>query len=249
MIAAVLIALAATFPVTIRVDAGRPRGGLAPIWRFFGGDEPNYAHMKDGRRLLSALGELKPKAVYFRTHNLLTTGDGTPALKWGSTNAYTEDAQGQPVTIWYWEELTLDRPGAKKLAGDLESSTNETLEAEEQERLAREKQQNEIREKRLGEIYDICGDNAECVKKKCAVGYKGANDPDWAALCTERVKEHTSDVIIEQCAGDPGCIKSYCVNKYNNTYPAVSDCVSGINLRKVKNESVKSEETEEVEPQ
>jgi len=165
-------------------------------------------------------------------------------------NSYVEmDAQGQPVTIWYWEELTLDRPGAKKLAGDLESSTNETLEAEEQERLAREKQQNEIREKRLGEIYDICGDNAECVKKKCAVGYKGANDPDWAALCTERVKEHTSDVIIEQCAGDPGCIKSYCINKYNNTYPAVSDCVSGINLRKVKNESVKSEETEEVEPQ
>jgi xylan 1,4-beta-xylosidase len=100
MIAAVLIALAATFPVTIRVDAGRPRGGLAPIWRFFGGDEPNYAPMKDGRKLLSALGELKPKAVYFRTHNLLTTGDGTPALKWGSTNAYTEDALGRPVYDW-----------------------------------------------------------------------------------------------------------------------------------------------------
>ncbi len=100
MIAAVLIAFAATFPVTIRVDAGRPRGELNTIWRFFGGDEPNYAHMKDGRKLLSALGELKPKAVYFRTHNLLTTGDGTPALKWGSTNAYTEDAQGQPVYDW-----------------------------------------------------------------------------------------------------------------------------------------------------
>lgn len=165
-------------------------------------------------------------------------------------NSYVEmDAQGQPVTIWYWEELTLDRPGAKKLAGDLESSTNEALEAEEQERLAREKQQKEIREKRLGEIYDICGDNAECVKKKCAVGYKGANDPDWAALCTERVKEHTSDVIIEQCAGDPGCIKSYCANKYNNTYPAVSDCVSGINLRKVKNESMKAPEGTEEQAQ
>ena len=88
------------FPVTIRVDLERPRGALAPIWRFFGGDEPNYATMKDGRRLLSALGELRPRSVYFRTHNLLNTGDGTPALKWGSTNAYTEDAHGRPRYDW-----------------------------------------------------------------------------------------------------------------------------------------------------
>ena len=38
--------------------------------------------------------------VYIRAHNLLTTGDGTPALKWGSTNAYTEDAAGKPVYDW-----------------------------------------------------------------------------------------------------------------------------------------------------
>jgi len=35
-----------------------------------------------------------PQTVFVRTHNLLTSGDGTPALKWGSTGAYTEDAQG-----------------------------------------------------------------------------------------------------------------------------------------------------------
>ena len=35
-----------------------------------------------------------------RVHNLLTTGDGTPALKWGSTNVYTEDASGRPVYDW-----------------------------------------------------------------------------------------------------------------------------------------------------
>jgi xylan 1,4-beta-xylosidase len=39
-------------------------------------------------------------AVYFRTHNLLTSGDGTPALKWGSTNAYREDEKGNPVYDW-----------------------------------------------------------------------------------------------------------------------------------------------------
>jgi len=88
------------FPVSIRVDASRPLGELKPIWRFFGADEPNYATMKDGRTLIGELGALRPKQVYFRTHNLLNTGDGTPALKWGSTNAYTEDAKGRPVYDW-----------------------------------------------------------------------------------------------------------------------------------------------------
>ena len=88
------------FPVTIQVDATKSKGELRPIWRFFGADEPNYATMKDGRKLLKELGELKPGAVYFRAHNLLNTGDGTPALKWGSTNAYTEDAQGNPIYNW-----------------------------------------------------------------------------------------------------------------------------------------------------
>ena len=92
--------VAAPFPVSIRVDASQPRGPLKPIWRFFGADEPNYATMKDGRRLLAALGELRPKQVYFRTHNLLNTGDGTPALKWGSTNVYTEDARGRAIYDW-----------------------------------------------------------------------------------------------------------------------------------------------------
>jgi xylan 1,4-beta-xylosidase len=91
---------ASSFPVTIRVDADKPLGDLKPIWRFFGADEPNYAYMKDGKKLLGELGELKPDAVYFRAHNLLSTGDGTPALKWGSTNAYTEDENGNPVYDW-----------------------------------------------------------------------------------------------------------------------------------------------------
>jgi xylan 1,4-beta-xylosidase len=88
------------FSVTIRVEADRSQGELRPIWRFFGADEPNYAYMKDGRSLLTELGALRPGDVFFRAHNLLTTGDGTPALKWGSTNVYTEDAQGQPVYDW-----------------------------------------------------------------------------------------------------------------------------------------------------
>ena len=98
----------ASIPVTIEVDAGVRRGPLKPIWRFFGADEPNYATMKDGRKLLAHLGELKPGAVYFRAHNLLNTGDGTPAFKWGSTNAYTESADGKPVYDWTVVDRIID---------------------------------------------------------------------------------------------------------------------------------------------
>ena len=73
---------------------------MKPVWSFFGYDEPNYTHMKDGRKLLSELAALSPVPVYVRTHNLLTSGDGTAALKWGSTNAYTEDASGRPRYDW-----------------------------------------------------------------------------------------------------------------------------------------------------
>ncbi len=89
-----------TFPVHIRVDASKSLGELRPIYRFFGADEPNYATMKDGRKLIGELGQLGSAPVYFRAHNLLNTGDGTPALKWGSTNAYTEDAAGRPIYDW-----------------------------------------------------------------------------------------------------------------------------------------------------
>src|SRR5271170_5976902 len=86
--------------VTINVDAATPVEAFKPIWRFFGYDEPNYTYSKNGSKLISELSALSPVPVFIRTHNLLTTGDGTPALKWGSTNAYTEDASGHAVYDW-----------------------------------------------------------------------------------------------------------------------------------------------------
>ncbi len=86
--------------VTIRVNAAETSGALKPVWNYFGYDEPNYTYMKNGRKLVAELGALSPVPVYIRTHNLLTTGDGTPALKWGSTNAYTEDSSGKPIYDW-----------------------------------------------------------------------------------------------------------------------------------------------------
>lgn len=88
------------FPVAIRIDASKTRGEMRPAWRFFGHDEPNYTTMKDGKKLLGQLASLSPEPVYIRTHNLLTSGDGTPALKWGSTGVYSEDAEGKPRYDW-----------------------------------------------------------------------------------------------------------------------------------------------------
>src|SRR5581483_6777267 len=86
----------AAFAVTVKVDVNKVAGPLPPIWRFFGADEPNYSTRPDGERLLMELGSLRSGAVYFRAHNLMTTGDGVPDFKWGSTNIYTEQ-DGRPV--------------------------------------------------------------------------------------------------------------------------------------------------------
>ncbi len=86
--------------VRIDVHADRPEGPLLPVWNFFGYDEPNYTYAPNGVKLLGELAALSPVPVYVRTHNLLTTGDGSSSLKWGSTNVYTEDATGHPVYNW-----------------------------------------------------------------------------------------------------------------------------------------------------
>src|SRR6185437_5550987 len=86
--------------VDIQVYADQTQGELSPVWNYFGYDEPNYTYAVNGRKLLGELGALGAKPSYVRVHNLLTTGDGAASLKWGSTNAYTEDAAGKPVYSW-----------------------------------------------------------------------------------------------------------------------------------------------------
>lgn len=87
-------------PVSIDVNFDKVIGPMDPVWAFWGHDEPNYTYMKDGKKLLSEIADLSPVPVYMRVHSLLVTGKGTYALKWGSTNAYTEDEKGNPVYDW-----------------------------------------------------------------------------------------------------------------------------------------------------
>src|SRR6185503_7547991 len=89
-----------TYEALIHVDLNKEIAPMKPVWAWFGYDEPNYTYMKDGKKLLSEIAALSPVPVYVRAHNMLTTGDGKAALKWGSTNAYTEDANGNPVYNW-----------------------------------------------------------------------------------------------------------------------------------------------------
>lgn len=93
---------------TITIDYTHQTHPISTFWACFGYDEPNYTYMRDGSKLLSELAALSPVPVYVRCHNLLTTGDGTAAFKWGSTNAYTEDAGGHPVYDWHIVDSIFD---------------------------------------------------------------------------------------------------------------------------------------------
>lgn len=101
-------------PVDILVHAGQTMGKYAPDWNYFGADEPNYLYTPDGRKLLGELHDLSKGPVYYRPHNLLTTGDGEGSLKWGSTNAYTEKLDGTAAYDWTITDKIFD---ALKIAG------------------------------------------------------------------------------------------------------------------------------------
>jgi len=94
------MAIAQIDTLTIKINTEETLGPMDPIWAWWGYDEPNYTYMKDGKKLLSEISALSPVPVNVRVHSLLVTGKGTNALKWGSTNAYTEDQEGNPVYDW-----------------------------------------------------------------------------------------------------------------------------------------------------
>ncbi|SNS43592.1 xylan 1,4-beta-xylosidase [Granulicella rosea] len=102
MLAGLSLCAAAQQPaVKIHIDAAHPMGDYKPVWNYFGADEPNYSYAPNGAKLLRELSAIDPATpVYFRPHNLLTTGDGEGSLKWGSTNVYTERPDGSPVYDW-----------------------------------------------------------------------------------------------------------------------------------------------------
>ena len=91
---------AALAQTTITVDATAPGSPVEPVWAYHGYDECNYTTTTDGQAVLETLGMIPPTPPRIRTHFLLNTGDGVASPKWGSTNAYTVDGNGNPVYDW-----------------------------------------------------------------------------------------------------------------------------------------------------
>ncbi len=102
---ALSLAVVGAQPVTVQINSSQKLGQLKPVWRYFGYDEPNYTYGNNGTKLIHELAALSYEPVHIRTHFLLASGDGRPALKWGSTNVYTEDPSGKPIYDW----TTVDR--------------------------------------------------------------------------------------------------------------------------------------------
>lgn len=95
-------------PARVTVHADRVVGELRPIWNYFGYDEAGTTLTREGRHLLGKLNALTEEPIRIRVHHLLTSGDGTLALKWSSTNVYTEDADGNPRYDWTRLDAIMD---------------------------------------------------------------------------------------------------------------------------------------------
>jgi xylan 1,4-beta-xylosidase len=93
---------ACAFPesATIHVNAAEVVGSAPQSWGYFGYDEANYPYARNGQKLIREVARLSKAPVHIRTHFLLVTGNGKGGLKFGSTNAYTEDSAGHPIYNW-----------------------------------------------------------------------------------------------------------------------------------------------------
>lgn len=94
--------------VTVTVDATRPAEELKHVWSYYGYDEANYTTTPDCISLMKTVQEINAEPVHLRQHFLLNSGDGKAYLKWGSTNIYTEDDNGDPVYSWQVMDAIMD---------------------------------------------------------------------------------------------------------------------------------------------
>lgn len=95
-------------PVEICVRADKILGKQEHFWRYVGYDECNYTYMPEGEQLLRMFGGLKDAPYSIRTHFMFCTGNCRGAYKFGSTNLYTEDGQGNPVFDFTCYDRILD---------------------------------------------------------------------------------------------------------------------------------------------
>ena len=94
--------------VNICVDAKKSLGVQDHLWRYIGYDECNYSYIPEGRTLLKKFAALEEKPCYVRTHFMLCTGNCHGTYKFGSTNIYWEDENGDPVYDFTYFDMIID---------------------------------------------------------------------------------------------------------------------------------------------
>ena len=93
--------------VYVNVDASKTAGVLAHSWNYIGYDECNYTHSPGGIALIDKFGHLE-KPYYMRAHHMLCTGICHGFYKWGSSNVYNEDKNGDPIYDFTTIDLMMD---------------------------------------------------------------------------------------------------------------------------------------------
>ncbi|MHA2427898.1 MAG: GH39 family glycosyl hydrolase [Candidatus Hermodarchaeia archaeon] len=94
--------------ITVSVDAGKWLGTLRRMWQYIGYDEINYTTTPSGKATLERFKQLGETPYYVRAHHLLCTGNLRGIPKWGSTNVYTEDGEGNPIYNWRYIDNVFD---------------------------------------------------------------------------------------------------------------------------------------------
>ena len=94
--------------VNVKVDAGESGGVQEHLWRFIGYDECNYTYIPEGMELLGKFAALGDAPYYFRTHFMFCTGNCHGTYKFGSTNIYWEDENGEAVYDFTYYDYIID---------------------------------------------------------------------------------------------------------------------------------------------
>lgn len=92
----------------VQVDAGNWTGELAHNWTYIGSDECNFIYTPESQDMLAKFQQFQEQPYFLRVHHIFCTGNCHGFYKWGSTNAYLEDEEGNPVYSWQYIDLIFD---------------------------------------------------------------------------------------------------------------------------------------------
>gem|GEM_PF-5670683 len=84
------------------MDVGHRLGQLNEAWRFFGADEPNYATMPNGHKLIGELDALRHGDTFFRTPRWISSPSTPKALlRWLGPGAQLKSVEdGFKLISW-----------------------------------------------------------------------------------------------------------------------------------------------------